>query len=108
MSKHTLSAVLAFCILAGGTAAIGSEMFGHRHAATAQARMATVTLPEVTIVGHRESAIASVTLPKVTVTGHCEEATATVTLPAVTIVGHRQAPTRVAVETQASEPQRVQ
>jgi hypothetical protein len=51
--------------------------------------MQVVTLPPVTIVAHRA-------------------ALEVVTLPRVTITGRRDAATRVAVETQASEPRRVQ
>jgi hypothetical protein len=56
MSEHTLSAVLTFALLAGGAAAIGSEMFGSRHAAP-QATAHAVTLPEVTITGQRHKAV---------------------------------------------------
>ena len=87
MSDNILSAVLTFSLLAGGTAAIGSEVFGTRPAA--EATLQVVTLPPVTIVAHRA-------------------ALEVVTLPRVTITGRRDAATRVAVETQASEPRRVQ
>jgi hypothetical protein len=48
-----------------------------------------------------------VTLAPVTVIGHRQPALEVVVLPAVTVTGHRSE-TRVAAETQASEPQRVQ
>ncbi|MEP6740487.1 MAG: hypothetical protein ABJA61_08920 [Caldimonas sp.] len=88
MSKQTLSAILTFAVLAGGTAAIGSEMFGHRAAAPVQ--MARVTLPGVTIIGHREVPMAEASLPT------------------VMVIGHREALTEVAVETRASEARRVE
>ena len=88
MSDNILSAVLTFGLLVGGTAAIGSEMFSTRPAA-GQA-MEVVTLPTVTIVAHRAAPLEVVTLPRVTITGR------------------RDAATRVAVDTQASEPRRVQ
>jgi hypothetical protein len=88
MSDHILSAILTFSVLAGGTAAIGTELFNtHRSDKAAQQ---VVMLEPVTIVAHRKVA-----------------ALETVTLPAVTITGHR-APTWVATETRASEPRNVQ
>jgi hypothetical protein len=57
MSEHTLSAVLTFALLAGGAAAIGSEMFSPRQAAVPQATLAVVTLPTVTITGQRHKRI---------------------------------------------------
>ena len=88
MSDNILSAVLTFSLLAGGTAAIGSEMF--RTLPAAERAMQVVTLPTVTIVAHRAAPLDVVTLPRVTITGRRDPAT------------------RVAVETQASEPRRVQ
>jgi hypothetical protein len=88
MTDHILSAILTFSVLAGGTAAIGTEMFNVRHAAAASRQV--VTLPQVTVVAHRQVALE------------------VVQLPAVTITGRRDAATRIAAETQASEPQRVQ
>ncbi len=87
MSDNILSAVLTFSLLAGGTAAIGSEMFNVRAAAKPTQ---VVTLPKVTIVAHRVAPLEVVTLPRVEITGH------------------RDAATRVALETQSSEAQRVQ
>jgi hypothetical protein len=88
MSDHILSAILTFSVLAGGTAAIGSEMFNtHR---SEQAARHVVMLEPVTVVAHRKVAALEI-----------------VTLPAVTITGHR-APTWVAAETRASEPRNVQ
>ena len=85
MSDNILSAVLTFSLLAGGTAAIGSEMF-NVHAPQTQ----VVTLPQVTIVARRTAALDVVTLPRVEITGH------------------RDAATRIAFESQAGVPQRVQ
>ncbi len=87
MSENILSAVLTFSLLAGGTAAIGSELVTPRHA---PARTAVVVLPPVHVVAQREAT------PEV------------VTLPRVTIVARRQLPTEVAVETRASEATRIQ
>jgi hypothetical protein len=86
MSDNILSAVLTFSLLAGGTAAIGSEMFNTRPAAKAP----VVMLPAVTIVAHRSAALDVVTLPRMEITGR------------------RDGSVRVAFESQASEPQRVQ
>ena len=58
MSGHTLSAALTFALLAGGAAAIGSEMFSPRRAASPQATMAVVTLPTVIITGQRQKPLA--------------------------------------------------
>lgn len=88
MSDNILSAVLTFSLLAGGTAAIGSEMFSAH--ASAQPQAPVVTLPQVTIVAHRSAALEVVTLPTVEITGR------------------RDAATRVAFKGQASEPHRVQ
>jgi hypothetical protein len=88
MSDHILSAILTFSLLAAGTTAIGLEMFNIHHAENATKQV--VTLPRVTVVAHRKVALD------------------VVMLPAVTITGHRDPTTRVAAETQASEPQRVQ
>jgi hypothetical protein len=88
MSDNILSAVLTFSLLAGGTAAIGSEVFKTHQAAKAPA--AVVTLPRVTIVAHRSAALDVVMLPRVEITGH------------------RDAATRVALEAEASEPVRAQ
>jgi len=74
MSDHILSAVLTFSLLAAGTAAIGSEMFGHRHRAAEPTAVAS--LPAVTVTGHRTAVADAVTLPEVRVTGHRLTATA--------------------------------
>src|SRR4051812_14656237 len=60
MSDNILSAVLTFSLLAGGTVAIGSEMFSVRAPAEP-----VVTLPTVTIVAHRATPLEVVTLPSV-------------------------------------------
>ncbi len=108
MSKQTLSAVLTFCLLAGGTAAIGSEMFSQHSAPAPQATMATVTLPTVNITGHRDVPMASVALPTVTVTGHREVQMSMVTLPTVTVTGRRQMPTSVVAEASSAAQPRVE
>jgi hypothetical protein len=88
MSDHILSAILTFSLLAGGTVAIGTEMFNtHRSDKAAQH---VVMLEPVTIVAHRKVSLE------------------VVTLPAVTITGHRAANTWVASETQDCEPRNVQ
>ena len=88
MSDNILTAVLTFSLLAGGTAAIGSEMFSTR--APAQPQTPVVTLPQAMIVAHRNAALEVVTLPRVEITGR------------------RDASTRIAFEGHASEPHRVQ
>jgi hypothetical protein len=88
MSDNILSAVLTFSLLVAGTAAIGTELFNTRHAEVAA--LPVVTLPQVSIVAHRQAAAEFVVLPMVTITGH------------------RDASTRVAVETGASEASRVE
>ena len=80
MSDNILSAILVFSLMAGGTAAIGSEMIAGPRAA---APMKTVTLAPVTVIGHRATVLAA----------------DAVTLPTVTITGRRNAWTEVAVET---------
>ena len=104
-TENIFSAVLTLSLLAGGTVAFGAEL-GQR--SKAPAKVATATLPAVTVVGHRD-AIAQVTLPTVTVVGRRIAAVAATdaTLPTVTVVGRRLAPTAVAVETDSVE-QRVQ
>jgi hypothetical protein len=83
MSDNILSAVLTFSLLAGGSAAIGSEMFETRQPANAATPV--VVMPEVTITAQRD----------------------VVTMPVVVVTGRREAVT-VAVETRASETPRVQ
>ena len=82
-TENIFSAVLTLSLLAGGAVAFGSDAAR----TPAAAKVATVTLPAVTVVGHRVDV-------------------AEVTLPTVTIVGRRAA-TEVAVETESVE-QRVQ
>ncbi len=84
MSDNILSAVLTFSLMAGGTVAVGSEMFDSRPAA---APTKSVTLAPVMVIGHRASAVA-----------------AEVTLPTVTIVGHRDVRTDVAVDAHGAAP----
>lgn len=52
MIDRLFSALLTFCLLAGGTLAIGSAMMEHEPQAAAQRQV--VTLPTVTITGKRE------------------------------------------------------
>jgi hypothetical protein len=126
MSDNILTAVLTFSLLAGGTAAIGTEMLGSRHEAalastpvfvmpevTITARRAAapeiVTLPQVTITAQRATRPADVvTLPQVTITAQRAARPAdVVTLPMVVVTGKREALT-VAVETRASEAPRIE
>ncbi|HEX2541876.1 MAG TPA: hypothetical protein VHM00_12435 [Caldimonas sp.] len=57
MTEHTLSAVLTFALLAGGAAAIGSEMFSTRQAPAPQPAVHMVTLPTVMVTGQRQKAL---------------------------------------------------
>ena len=100
MSDNILSAVLTFSLLAGGTAAIGSEMFETRQPAQAP----VVVMPMVTITAQRAAPVEVVTLPEVTITAQrvAAEPAEVVTMPMVVVTGRREAVT-VAVETRASE-----
>jgi len=100
MSDNILSAVLTFSLLAGGTAAIGSEMFETRQPAKAP----VVVMPMVTITAQRAAPVEVVTLPEVTITAQraSVEPAEVVTMPMVVVTGRREAVT-VAVETRASE-----
>ena len=89
MSDNIFTAVLTFSLLAGGTAAIGTEMLESRHQADA-ARTPVVVMPQVTVTAQRAA-----------------EPAAVVTLPMVVVTGKREALT-VAVETRASEAPRVE
>ncbi|HEX4232899.1 MAG TPA: hypothetical protein VH041_01215 [Caldimonas sp.] len=80
-TENLFSAVLTFGMLVGGAVGFGGQLL-----ATEQA---VVTLPTVTVVGHRVAEADRVTLPTVVVTGR------------------RNAPTEVAVETWTVQ-QRVQ
>jgi hypothetical protein len=53
MIDRLFSALLTFCLLAGGTIAIGSAMADYDQRAAQQAQI--VTLPTVTITGKREA-----------------------------------------------------
>jgi hypothetical protein len=58
MTDHIFSAVLAFVLLAGGTLAIGSAMFGYdRPTAPAQVQAAVIRLAPVEIIGHRANVV---------------------------------------------------
>ena len=58
-TDNILSIALTFALLAGGTAAIGSELLGSQRAPQASARLqaSVVTLPTVSVIGHREPAV---------------------------------------------------
>ena len=105
MSDNILTAVLTFSLLAGGTAAIGSEMFATRQAAQAP----IVVMPQVTVTAQRAAPAEVVTLPQVTITARraAAEPAEVVTLPTVVVTGRRE-PVTVAAETRASESPRVQ
>ena len=95
MTEHKFFAALTFCLLAGGTAAVGTELFAGKARAPAPLAQ-VVTLPPVSVIGNRGATLAEVvTLPQVTVTAR-REATAVVTLPQVLVTGRRPAPTRLA------------
>jgi hypothetical protein len=87
MSDNILSAVLTFSLLAGGTAAIGSEMFDTPQPAKAP----VIVMPQVTITAQRAATPEVVTLPEVTITGLREAAPVAVTLPEATITAKREA-----------------
>lgn len=106
MSDHILSAALTFALLAGGTAAIGSDLVGSRSAAAPRATMAAASPPKVTVIGKRDAAPAVATLPRVAVVGKRDVMPAVAALPRVTVVGKRLAPTKLAVESGSSEPVR--
>jgi hypothetical protein len=103
MSDNLFTAVLTFSLLAGGTAAIGSEMFVTRHTPTP-----IVVMPQVTVTAERAAPVGIVTLPLVTITAQrAADPAEVVTMPMVVVTGRREAVT-VAVETRASETPRVQ
>lgn len=57
MTDNILSIALVFSILAGGTAAIGSELMGSpgRAPAAAMSAAARVTLPTIVVTGRRQT-----------------------------------------------------
>lgn len=55
MTDNILSIALVFSILAGGTAAIGSEVFGSPGRAPVPAAAATITLPMIVVTGRRQT-----------------------------------------------------
>jgi len=58
MTERIFSAVLTFALLAGGTFAVGSELFGSTRAAPAKTLQATaIELPRVEVIGHRPAAL---------------------------------------------------
>ena len=91
MSDNILTAVLTFSLLAGGTAAIGSEMFHTPKVAKAP----VVVMPMVTVTAQRAATPEVVTLPQATITAHraAAEPSAVVTLPTVVVTGRREAVT---------------
>ena len=106
MSDNILSAVLTFSLLAGGTAAIGSEMFETRQ--PAKAATPIVVMPLVTVTAQRATPVEVVTMPEVTITAQRDaEPNEVVTMPMVVVTGKREAVT-VAAETRASETPRIQ
>ena len=106
MSDNILTAVLTFSLLAGGTAAIGSEMFGTRQPAQAAP---VIVMPQVTVTAQRATPTEVVMLPEVTITARraAAEPAELVTMPMVVVTGRREAVT-VAVETRADEAARIQ
>jgi hypothetical protein len=98
MIDRIFSAALTFTLLAGGTLAIGSALFGFdRLSAQAQVQSAVIELPRVEIVGRR----ASVEMPRVEVVAQ----RATVELPRVEITGRR--PSIVIANTDAASATRL-
>ena len=87
MIDRLFSAALAFCVLAGGTAAIGSALFETHSGGRTEARI--VELPPVVVVGQRMAAAPQVVeLPAVLVVGQRTRqlANAAAEIPATTTV----------------------
>jgi hypothetical protein len=105
MSDNILTAVLTFSLLAGGSAAIGSEMFAGRQ--PAKAATPVVVLPQVTVTAQRVAATEIVTMPEVTITAQRVQPEDVVTMPLVVVTGRREAVT-VAVDHRASETPHVE
>ena len=61
MTDHLFAATLTFALLAGGTAAIGSELLrpGRVAAAATASTVPQVTLPAVMVVGRRPVSLAT-------------------------------------------------
>lgn len=81
MRDTTFTAVLAFSVLVGGTAAIGSELLVGRQPARVEAPV--LTMPMVTVVGRAAPAAARpevVVLPQVTVIGRAATPAASTTV----------------------------
>ena len=58
MTERIFSAVLTFLLLAGGTFAVGSELFGSIRTAPSKTLQATaVELPKVEVIGHRNNGL---------------------------------------------------
>ena len=106
MSDNILTAVLTFSLLAGGTAAIGSEMFHTPKVVKAP----VVVMPMVTVTAQRAAEVPEVvTMPMVTITAQraAAEPAEVVTMPMVVVTGRREAVT-VAVESHDEDATRVQ
>ncbi len=58
MYDRIFSAALAFCLLAAGTLAIGSEMFARSRAPAPVAHVSVIELPMVQVTGQRLRAVA--------------------------------------------------
>jgi hypothetical protein len=58
MFDRIFSGVLAFVVLAAGTFAIATEMFGGGHAASERPTQTVIELPAVQITGQRSSDVA--------------------------------------------------
>ena len=56
MFERIFTPALVFMLLAGGTCAIGSELFASGPAAAARTQSAVVELPRVMVIGRRLSA----------------------------------------------------
>jgi hypothetical protein len=57
MFERTFTPVLVFMMLAGGTFAIGHELFAPEQVAMPARQVAVVSLPTVEVTGHRPAAI---------------------------------------------------
>ena len=56
MFERIFTPVLAFMMLAGGTFAIGHELFAPEQVSVPSAQVAVVSMPTVAVTGHRASA----------------------------------------------------
>ena len=92
MTDRLFTAALTFILLAGGTCAIGSALFGLDRAGSAQ-QIVTVQLPRVEITARREVALAAPAATDVAI----------VELPRVEIVGRRAAALAAAEAIEATD-----